>query len=131
MDIVNRITLLFSFVFSLFFLDGFGQPDVTTMDIKKPAKYENRVLGAEKSATTKFTKVRRFMQDNITHYNYYFNANNKLNLVIEKARIGNKDNFAEFLSIGASGVVLGKIVTNAANPEEEIAYFSNIIGKKE
>lgn len=43
----------------------------------------------------------------------------------------NKDNFAEFLSIGASGIVLGRAITSAANPEEEITYFSNIIGKKE
>ena len=43
----------------------------------------------------------------------------------------NKDNFAEFLSIGASGIVLGKVITNAINPEEEITYFSNIIGNKE
>lgn len=43
----------------------------------------------------------------------------------------NKDNFAEFLSIGAAGVVLGKVITNSNNPEEEITYFSNIIGKKD
>lgn len=43
----------------------------------------------------------------------------------------NKENVAELLSIGASGIILGKNITNAQHPEEEIAYFSNIIGKKE
>ena len=97
-DIVNRITALFSILLCLFFLDSFGQPDITTMDIKKPAKYENRVLGAEKSATTKFTKVRRFMQDNITHYNYYYNANNKINEVLARAKSRHFDDYTKLLS---------------------------------
>lgn len=72
-------------------LDPFGKE-------KKPEKYEEKVLGSEKTATKKFTPVRRFIQNNVTHYNYYFNANNKINEVIERAKMAQKDDFSRLLS---------------------------------
>ena len=62
-------------------IDPFGKE-------KKPEKYENRKLGSEKTADKKFTVPRHAIQNTITHYNYYFNANNKINAVVEKRRNG-------------------------------------------
>lgn len=81
--------------------NNFAQPSWTFKlfdSTKKPEKYEERKLGSEKTADKKFTTIRRFTQNNITHYNFYFNANNKLNGVIEKAKISQKDDYAQLLS---------------------------------
>src|ERR1700683_699315 len=98
MDIVNRINTLLSILLSCLFLHGFGQPDITTMDLKHPPKYENKELGAEKAAPKKYTKTRRFIQDNITHYNFYFNANNKINEVLARAKSQYKDDYTKLIS---------------------------------
>ena len=63
----------------------FGQLGLA-FDIKKPKEFENRVLRSEKSDQKKFTLPKRFIQNTITHYNYFFNANNKLNEVLERAK---------------------------------------------
>ena len=57
------------------------------LDVKKPEPYDNRVLKAEKTPTDKKIKLpKRFFANLTTHYNYFFNANNKLNEVIERAK---------------------------------------------
>jgi tetratricopeptide (TPR) repeat protein len=71
-------------------IDPFGKE-------KKPEKYENRKLGSEKTADKKFSRSRRVIQNTVTHYNYYFNANNKLNAVIERAKISFKDDYTKLL----------------------------------
>ena len=55
------------------------------------------MLGSEKSDTKKFTVPRRFIQNNFTHYNYFFNANNKLNQVLEEAKLAHVDDYTELL----------------------------------
>ena len=65
---------------------------------KKPKEYEEKKLGSEKTADKKFTKLRRFIQNNVTHYNYYYNANNKINKVLELAKAAQKDDYAKLLS---------------------------------
>ena len=72
-------------------LDPFGKE-------KKPQKFEERKLGSEKTADKKFTLPRHFMQNTITHYNYYYNANNKVNNVVENAKISFKDDYSKLLS---------------------------------
>lgn len=67
------------------------------LDIKKPEPYENRLLKAERAGKKKFTKYRRFWQNTYTHYNYFFNANNKLNQVIEKAKAAHTDDYSTLL----------------------------------
>jgi len=67
------------------------------LEVKKPAPYENRVLKAEKTPEKKIKAPKRFTQNMVTHYNYYFNANNKLNEVIERAKTGHKDDYADLL----------------------------------
>lgn len=64
---------------------------------KKPEKYENRKLGSEKTADKKFTVLRNFYQNNITHYNYYFNANNRVNMVLERAKMAQKEDYSSLL----------------------------------
>lgn len=68
------------------------------LDIKKPDPYENRQLKAEKSGAKKFTAPKRFFQNLYTHYNYFFNANNKLNEVLLRAKEGHKDDYSKLLS---------------------------------
>ena len=72
-------------------LDPFGKE-------KKPEKYEEKKLGSEKTADKKFTVSRRFIQNNVTHYNFYFNAKSKLNAVIERAKIAQKDDYSKLLN---------------------------------
>lgn len=72
-------------------IDPFGKE-------KKPEQYEEKILGSEKTANKKFTKFRRFIQNNVTHYNFYYNANNKLNEVLERAKLSQKDDYSRLLS---------------------------------
>ena len=67
------------------------------LDIKKPAPYENRELKAEKSGSKKFTMPRRVLQNTFTHYNYFFNANNKLNEIIDRAKTSQKEDYSKLL----------------------------------
>ncbi len=72
-------------------IDPFGKE-------KKPEKYEEKKLASEKTGEKKFKGLRKFLQNNTSHYNFYFNANNRLNLVIERAKLSNKDDYATMLS---------------------------------
>ncbi|MBC7865904.1 MAG: hypothetical protein H7X88_00060, partial [Gloeobacteraceae cyanobacterium ES-bin-316] len=65
---------------------------------KKPVEYEEKVLASEKTGEKKFTKFRRVTQNATTHYNFYYNANNKLNAVVESAKIAQKDDYTKLLS---------------------------------
>lgn len=92
------------FIFLILF--GFSAPVIAqptwTIDPfgkeKKPEQFENRKLGSEKTAEKKFTVVRNFYQNNVTHYNYYFNANNRVNTVIDRAKLSLKDDYANLLA---------------------------------
>jgi len=81
--------------------EGYAQPTWTLDPFgkeKKPEKYEEKKLGSEKTAEKKFTPVRKVIQNSISHYNFYFNANNKLNAVIERAKLAQKDDYSKLLS---------------------------------
>lgn len=65
--------------------------------LKKPPPYENRQLKAEKSGAKKFTVPRRILQNTFTHYNYFFNANNKLNEIIARAKESYKEDYSRLL----------------------------------
>ncbi len=74
---------------------AFGQgADIT---IKKPKEYEERVLRSEKTGEKKFTLPRRIVQNTVTHYNYYYNANNKINEVVERAKESFRDDYSRLL----------------------------------
>jgi tetratricopeptide (TPR) repeat protein len=88
-------------LFCIGFTKAFAQP-AWTIDLlgkeKKPEKFEERKLGSEKMAEKKFTKFRHVVQNNFTHYNYYYNANNKIKTVLERAKASQKDNFDKLIS---------------------------------
>lgn len=69
-----------------------------SLDIKKPPEYDNRVLRSEKSDKKKFPVTSRFVQNTTTHYNYFFNANNKLTEILEKAKASFKDDYSQLIS---------------------------------
>jgi tetratricopeptide (TPR) repeat protein len=90
--------ILISFLICLScFLPGLAQPTLDP-DLKKPAKYENRTLRAEKTGQKKFNAPRRFFQNTYTHYNFFFNAREKLNRVLDNARAQQIDRYTELLS---------------------------------
>jgi len=89
--------LLLTFISAHLCFSSYAQPG-TTIDIKKPDVYANRTLASEKTPETKIKKFRKFYQNTITHYNYYFNAGLRLDQVIERAKQGYRDDYAHLLS---------------------------------
>ncbi len=69
-----------------------------SFDLPKPKKFENRKLASEKSGDKKFTVPRKFMQNTTTHYNYFFNANEKIKEVLSRAKADHKDDYTQLLS---------------------------------
>jgi tetratricopeptide (TPR) repeat protein len=69
-----------------------------SFDLPHPKKFENRKLRSEKTGDKKFTIPRRFMQNTTTHYNFFFNANEKIKEVIAKAKYAHKDDYTKLLS---------------------------------
>jgi tetratricopeptide (TPR) repeat protein len=74
----------------------FSQPG-TQVDLKKPQEYENRKLRSEETGEKKMGLRKRIFQNTYTHYNYFFNANNKMNEVIERAKASYKDDYTKLL----------------------------------
>lgn len=68
-----------------------------SLDIDKPKPYENRELRAEKTGDKKLKLHKRIFQNTFTHYNYFFNANNKLNEVLARAKQTHRDDYARLL----------------------------------
>ncbi|MDP4218248.1 MAG: hypothetical protein Q8927_18765, partial [Bacteroidota bacterium] len=93
---MTRINILFFPVLISCSLSAVGQVGVA-YDLVKPPKYENRTLASEKSTEGKFRIPRHFIQNTVTHYNFYFNANNKLNEVIARAKAQTRDDYTRLL----------------------------------
>ena len=93
----NRLIFIPVFLFCLCSSSSFGQLGIS-LDIEKPKPYEDRVLRAEKSNQKKFTIPRRFLQNTATHYNFFFNTNNKLNEVIAQAKANHQDDYSQLIS---------------------------------
>lgn len=95
-----KLKLILFVCFSCFVTASFAQPTWTIDPFgkeKKPAQYEEKILASEKT-DKKLTTFRRIIQNNVTHYNFYFNANNKLNGVIERAKLSQKEDYSQLLS---------------------------------
>ena len=91
---------LFLLLFSLFLLpEVYAQLGKITIDLEKdkPQKFKTKTLKSEKTGEKKFTVPRRFIQNTVSHYNYFYNANNKINQVIERARLSDKDDYTKLL----------------------------------
>ncbi|MGB3005732.1 MAG: hypothetical protein WBC06_04430 [Chitinophagaceae bacterium] len=93
-----RYTITTALFFLLFHLSFpvWSQGGIS-INLKKPKEYEERELRSEKSDSKKFTLPTRFIQNTVTHYNYYFNANLKLNEVLERAKASFKDDYSVLL----------------------------------
>lgn len=78
-------------------LNASAQPDFV-LPLEKPAKYRDKELKSELSDQKKFTLPRKLFQGMITHYNYYYNANRKLDEMMERAKLAHKDDYNELLS---------------------------------
>ncbi len=73
-----------------------SQPSLS-FEIKKPKKYESRSLPSEKSANTRFTLPKKFYNNLVSRFNYYFNANNILNNTIAEAKAAHVDDYSQLL----------------------------------
>jgi outer membrane protein assembly factor BamD (BamD/ComL family) len=64
----------------------------------KPANYEKRLLSSDKISDKKINPVKKSLENLSSRYNFYFNAENKLNGIIDAATAQNKDNYTSLLS---------------------------------
>ncbi|MEI6585055.1 MAG: hypothetical protein WCL56_03170 [Sediminibacterium sp.] len=69
----------------------------STIELNKPAKYENRTLPAENTPLTKISRTKKFYQNTVSHYNYYFNANKKIVEILEKGKERFKEDYTTLL----------------------------------
>jgi outer membrane protein assembly factor BamD (BamD/ComL family) len=88
--------LISALAMSVMFLVANAQPGAE-IELNKPKKYENRKLGSEKTGEKKFTFPRKVLSNTVTHYNYYFNANQKLKDVVDRAKLSFKDDYSQLL----------------------------------
>ena len=95
---VNRYitTAVFYLILCQLSIPAIGQLGFS-LDLKKPKEFEERTLRSERSDQKKFTLPRRFIQNTVTHYNYVFNANNKLNDILERAKMDFVDDYSLLL----------------------------------
>lgn len=91
---MNRFLLALLLLGSL--LQTNAQPDYR-LPLQKPEKYRDKELGAERTEDKKFTLPRRLFQGMITHYNYYYNAQKKIEGIVQKAKAGHRDDYTELL----------------------------------
>src|SRR6187551_3080820 len=96
--IIKWASVLLFFFFAL--PDVHAQVEKITFDLQKdkPKKFKDTRLRSEKTGEKKFTAPRRFIQNTTSHYNYFFNANNKMNEIIDRAKAVHRDDFTQLLS---------------------------------
>ena len=91
--------LLFLVIFFASFFSvtkGFAQP-YSSIELVKPKTYDNRPLAAEKTGSNKFKAPKKFYQNAVTHFNYYFNAQNKINEILDRAKAGFQEDYTQTL----------------------------------
>lgn len=113
-------TLLSLFLFLLTGLTFEVVHAQTGFEIKldKPKEYEERLLRSERTPDKKIRLPQRALQNTITRYNYFFNASNKLNEVIERAKQSFSDEYTKLLPFynytlektAADGIQLDSII---------------------
>src|SRR5690348_14402767 len=97
----SRIIKFFTLLALSFFLlpAVHAQLGKITFDLQKdkPKKFQTQTLKSEKTGQKKFTVPRKFIQNTVSHYNYFYNANNKIKQIIERARMANRDDYTKLL----------------------------------
>ena len=74
----------------------YAQPN-TSVELKKPQQYESRSLASERTGEKKFSLPRRLYNNTVSRFNYYFNANNKLVEIIDKAKAATTEDYTQLL----------------------------------
>ena len=77
---------------------GFAQENILSK-LTKPKLYENRILRSEKITNKKLGGIKKIKENIVTHYNFYFNSNKKLNTVLESAKQSFKDDFDKLIPL--------------------------------
>ena len=118
------LSLFFSIGFMLLFCNVVYAQPTWTLDPfgkeKKPEQYEEKKLTSEKTGDKKFTKFRRVIQNNTTRFNYFFNANNKINAVIERAKIARREDYTRLLPFYAYDI---------ADTKTQVTELDSVIAK--
>jgi outer membrane protein assembly factor BamD (BamD/ComL family) len=68
------------------------------LKIDKPEPYDNRTLKSEKTGNKALKGSKKFFQNLTTHYNYFYNANNRINEIIAAAKEVYRDDYTQLLS---------------------------------
>lgn len=95
----NHRLFIFLVLFSVSFFSivkGYTQP-YSSIELVKPKPYEDRLLVAEKTGGGKLKAPKKFYQNAVTHYNYFFNAQNKINDILDRAKSGFQEDYSELL----------------------------------
>jgi len=96
-----RIIKLLPILLIFFFLtpDAHAQLGKITFDLQKdkPQKFKDKPLRSERPQDKKLGLAGRFIQNTTSHYNYFFNANNKINSAIELGRMATKDDYSQLI----------------------------------
>ena len=96
MNLIRHILILTASLF-FFNLTALAQPGFK-VDIEKPQPYGERKLKAEKTGEGKMKAPKRILQNLTTRFNYVFNANNKFNEILERAREQHQDDYTNLLT---------------------------------
>lgn len=96
LQFLTRVLIGF-FLCSAMLTNASAQPSLPS-DLQKPKKFENKKLGSEKTAEKKFTLPRRFVQNTVTHYNWHYNASNRLTEIVSRAKEAHVDDYSELIS---------------------------------
>ena len=84
-------------VFGIFaFQSIFAQVNIT-FDLKKPKIYEDRKLPSELTPDKKIGPIKRIKENIFSHYNFYFNSNQKIEKIVTAAKQSHKDTFNTLL----------------------------------
>ncbi|MDF2190254.1 hypothetical protein [Paraflavitalea sp. CAU 1676] len=98
MTVLKRIILLLFLAYA-WLPECAGQQPLLSFDLKgKPKKYEDKKLRSEKTGDKKWKFPRTFTQNTVTKFNWHFNAQARLEEIIERAKLGYKDDFTQLLT---------------------------------
>jgi hypothetical protein len=96
MNLSRHILFLLVGVF-FYAVSALAQPGFK-VDIQKPKPYQERKLKAEKTGEGKIKTPKLILQNLTTRFNYVFNANNKLNEILDRAKERYKDDYGQLLT---------------------------------
>lgn len=116
---MNPRILKFTAIYLVIFLwlpKSYAQLEKITYDIQKdkPEKFQSRTLRSEKTGQNKFTLPTRVVQNTTSHFNFYYNAQTKLDQIIERARLSQNDDYTKLLPYYSFSL------ENTANQETEL-----------